>query len=225
MALELKAPFSLKADIERGHTPNEVVAQGKRLAEAVGTLVEANVDPVDVGHVVAVIVDALTRRLLELGIREHGDPPCPWSWLALGSEARQEQALLTDQDNAMVIDPGRAARGGRFLLRAARRLRQPAPRAQRHPSVQGRRDRLQRRMAEHPRGVGGAIPTMDGGGRHGSPAPWCDLVRLPGGRRAARDRAGLRPPDQACGRQGSSSSASARRRSRPDHRRVSSATR
>ena len=106
MALELKAPFSLKADIERGNTPNEVVAQGKRLPEAVGTLVEANVDPVAVGHVVAVIVDSLTRRLLELGIREYGDPPCPWSWLALGSEARQEQALLTDQDNALVIDPG-----------------------------------------------------------------------------------------------------------------------
>ena len=106
MALELKAPFSLKVDIERGNTANEVVAEGKRLPDAVGTLVDANVDPVDVGHVVAVIVDALTRRLLELGIREYGDPPCPWSWLALGSEARQEQALLTDQDNALVIDPG-----------------------------------------------------------------------------------------------------------------------
>jgi CBS domain-containing protein len=50
-------------------------------------------------------VDALTRRFLELGIREHGDPPCPWSWLALGSEGRQEQSLVTDQDNALVIDP------------------------------------------------------------------------------------------------------------------------
>lgn len=106
MALELKAPFQLKADVERATTPNEVVAVGSRLPEAVGTLVEANVDPVDVGHVVAVIVDALTRRLLELGIREFGDPPCSWSWLALGSEARQEQALLTDQDNALVLDPG-----------------------------------------------------------------------------------------------------------------------
>lgn len=106
IALELKAPFQLKADVERGDTPNEVVAAGRRLPEAVGTLVDSNVDPVDVGHVVAVTVDALTRRLLELGIREFGDPPCPWSWLALGSEARQEQALLTDQDNALVIDPG-----------------------------------------------------------------------------------------------------------------------
>ncbi len=109
MALELKAPFQLKADVERATTPNEVVAVGARLPDALGTLVDANADPVDAGHVVAVIVDALTRRLLELGIREFGDPPCAWSWLALGSEARQEQALLTDQDNALVIEPGRAS--------------------------------------------------------------------------------------------------------------------
>jgi CBS domain-containing protein len=69
-------------------------------------LVEANVDPIEVGHVIAVQIDAITRRLLELGIREFGDPPCPWSWLAMGSEARSEQALATDQDNALVLDLG-----------------------------------------------------------------------------------------------------------------------
>lgn len=106
MGLEQKAPFVLKVDIERGSTPEEVVQAGRRLPDAVRTLVQANVDPVDVGHAVAVAVDSLTRRLVELAIRTHGDPPCPWAWLALGSEARQEQALLTDQDNAMVIDPG-----------------------------------------------------------------------------------------------------------------------
>ena len=66
---------------------------------------EANADPIDVAHASAVTVDTLTRRLLELGIRKLGDPPCPWAWLALGSEARQEQGLLTDQDNALVVDP------------------------------------------------------------------------------------------------------------------------
>ncbi len=51
MALELKAPFRLKADVERATTPNEVVAVGARLPEALGTLVDANADPVDAGHV------------------------------------------------------------------------------------------------------------------------------------------------------------------------------
>jgi CBS domain-containing protein len=106
MGLEHKTPFWLKVDIERAATPDDVVEAGRRLPDAVCTLVEANVDPLDVSRVIAIIVDTLTRRCLELAVREYGDPPCPWAWLAFGSEARQEQALLTDQDNGLVIDPG-----------------------------------------------------------------------------------------------------------------------
>lgn len=105
MGLEQKTPFVLKVDIERAEAADAAVETARRLPETVCSLVEANVDPIDVGHAVAVVVDTLTRRLLELGIHKLGDPPCAWSWLALGSEARQEQALFTDQDNALVVDP------------------------------------------------------------------------------------------------------------------------
>ncbi len=106
MGLEQKTPFALKADIERAADTPAVTEAARRLPETVCALVEANVDPIAVGHVVAVAIDTLTRRFLELGIRDLGDPPCPWSWLVLGSEARSEQALLTDQDNALVLNPG-----------------------------------------------------------------------------------------------------------------------
>jgi CBS domain-containing protein len=106
LGLEQKTPFALKADIERSPEAAVAVEVAGRLPEMVCGLVEANVDPLDVAHAVAVVVDTLTRRLVEIGIRTFGDPPCPWSWLALGSEARQEQALLTDQDNALVVDAG-----------------------------------------------------------------------------------------------------------------------
>ena len=105
IGLEQMTPFVLKADIERSARVEEAIEAAARLPRAVAGLVEANVDPIGVAHVVAVVIDTLTRRLLELGIGKLGDPPCPWSWLALGSEARQEQALFTDQDNALVVDP------------------------------------------------------------------------------------------------------------------------
>ena len=106
MGLEQKTPFALKADIERAIDAPAVTEAARGLPETACALVEANVDPIEVGHVIAVAIDTLTRRLLELGIRKLGDPPYPWSWLALGSEARSEQALLTDQDNALVLDLG-----------------------------------------------------------------------------------------------------------------------
>ncbi len=105
MGLEQNTPFALKSAIERARDEESVVVAGRELPNTVVSLVDANVDPIDVGHVVAVTIDAMTRKLLELGVGRLGDPPAPWAWLSLGSEARQEQALLTDQDHALAYEP------------------------------------------------------------------------------------------------------------------------
>jgi len=106
MGLTRESPFALKSAIERSSSQAEAVAEARRLPEVAAELVEADVDPVHVGHVVGISIDALSRRLIELAIADLGDPPAPWAWLALGSEARHEQALSTDQDHAIAYDPG-----------------------------------------------------------------------------------------------------------------------
>ncbi|MGQ0669527.1 MAG: DUF294 nucleotidyltransferase-like domain-containing protein [Actinomycetota bacterium] len=105
LGLEQETPFKLKSSIERAPNEEALIATGRELPEAVCTLVEAGLDPVDIGHVVAVTIDTLTRRLIELAIADLGEPPAPWAWLSLGSEARAEQALLTDQDHALAYEP------------------------------------------------------------------------------------------------------------------------
>lgn len=47
---------------------------------------------------------AFSRRLLELAEAELGPPPVPYCFMALGSMARNEQLLVSDQDNALVLD-------------------------------------------------------------------------------------------------------------------------
>jgi CBS domain-containing protein len=44
------------------------------------------------------------QRLLDLAEARLGPPPVPYCFLALGSMARDEQSLVTDQDNAIVLD-------------------------------------------------------------------------------------------------------------------------
>jgi CBS domain-containing protein len=97
-------PFSIRGAIERARTSDEVVAAGRELPHVVLALVDASSEPVGVGRVVALVVDAMTTRLLALGIDRFGEPPVPWAWLALGSAARREQALGTDQDHALAYD-------------------------------------------------------------------------------------------------------------------------
>lgn len=104
LGLEQRTPFILKAELERASTIEDAIQRTRRLPDMFASLVQAQADPLDIAHAVAVTIDTLTTRLLELAIGEMGDPPCSWAWLALGSEARQEQGLATDQDNALAVD-------------------------------------------------------------------------------------------------------------------------
>lgn len=104
MGIGRDTPFTIRGAIERARTRDEVVAAGRELPQVVLALVDASSEPVSVGRVVALVVDALTTRLLTIGIERFGEPPVPWAWLALGSAARREQALATDQDHALAYD-------------------------------------------------------------------------------------------------------------------------
>ena len=50
------------------------------------------------------IGDATTRRLLAMAEDRLGAPPVPYLWLACGSQGRQEQTGVSDQDNCLIID-------------------------------------------------------------------------------------------------------------------------
>lgn len=107
MGLGRHTPFALKSAISRAPDRDGVASAVGDLPEVIASLVESSADPVDIGHVIAFSIDAATRRLLELGIAEFGNPPVEWAWLALGSAARQEQAIHTDQDHALAFEGDR----------------------------------------------------------------------------------------------------------------------
>jgi len=61
-------------------------------------------DPVKASAIISKLADSLTRRSIELSIRELGPPPCPFSWIALGSHGRQEAVPGSDVDSALAWD-------------------------------------------------------------------------------------------------------------------------
>ena len=63
---------------------------------------DARVAATDIAAIQSVVVDALTRRLLELAVAELGAPPVPFAWIALGSLARREAVPSSDVDSALV---------------------------------------------------------------------------------------------------------------------------
>jgi len=85
-ASHLRTLVSLRTDIS--HLVDSMLAHGA-----------------DSGQIVKIITtlnDVTVRRVLELNLMKH-DPGIPFTWLTFGSEGRQEQTLLTDQDNGILF--------------------------------------------------------------------------------------------------------------------------
>ncbi|NLZ09834.1 MAG: cyclic nucleotide-binding/CBS domain-containing protein [Alcaligenaceae bacterium] len=50
------------------------------------------------------VTDAITKRLLAMAQERLGPAPVPFLWLACGSQGRQEQTGVSDQDNCLFLD-------------------------------------------------------------------------------------------------------------------------
>ena len=57
-----------------------------------------------IGSALSSIGRNFIQRLVDLAERELGPPPVPYSFMVVGSMARDEQLIVTDQDNALVLD-------------------------------------------------------------------------------------------------------------------------
>ena len=79
----------------------KVIAQ---VPELLSHLIEAGATSQNVGHIVTTLSDAATVRLIQLAEEKLGPPPVPYVWMAGGSQGRQEQTAISDQDNCLILD-------------------------------------------------------------------------------------------------------------------------
>ena len=101
--LERSSPVYLVTDLARQTDVDGVVRLAHRIPRIVDQLVGEDASAQDIGRVTAALTDAVTVRLIQLAEAELGGPPASYAWVALGSAAREEQALGGDQDNALVL--------------------------------------------------------------------------------------------------------------------------
>ena len=104
LRIEQANPVYLAGDVAKQPDVAGVAAVSGRVPRVVQTLVEQDASADDIGRVVTAVGDAVVRRLIALAEAELGPPPVPYCWVALGSRARLEQALASDQDTAIIVD-------------------------------------------------------------------------------------------------------------------------
>jgi CBS domain-containing protein len=127
LAEQTTDPIVLARRIARASAVAELAALAGRATALVRRLHQDGASAYDIGQIVAELNDRIVVRVLELVIAAlteagAGPPPAPYCWLALGSEARREQTLRTDRDNALVHDdppPGQEAPVRAYFTRLA----------------------------------------------------------------------------------------------------------
>ncbi|MCX6826804.1 MAG: DUF294 nucleotidyltransferase-like domain-containing protein, partial [candidate division Zixibacteria bacterium] len=92
----------LIAAVESALSVTELKIIYQRLPLYVNALSESGARTSIITNVITATSDAITAKLEQFIIRDLGSPPVPYVFVALGSEGRCEQTLLTDQDNAII---------------------------------------------------------------------------------------------------------------------------
>jgi PAS domain S-box-containing protein len=86
-----------------------------RSTAIVKVLIELCASPAIITRLISLVSDRISCRVTELAIEKLGPPPASYCILAMGSQGRHEQTLLTDQDNGIIIEDGESC-GDEVLL-------------------------------------------------------------------------------------------------------------
>ena len=117
LGLDANSPIGLRHTI-LGAPDADVLAQAvSHLPQLFLALSRAGVPSRELGRVLSLAQDAVVARLIDFSIQSHGPAPLPWAWLDMGSAARREFTLASDQDNALAY--ARPAPGGELTPETA----------------------------------------------------------------------------------------------------------
>ncbi len=75
------------------------------IRQLVAQMIAQGVKVGQITQIITLLNDRITVRVIELELAEAGGAPFPFTWLAFGSEGRQEQTMKTDQDNGILFVP------------------------------------------------------------------------------------------------------------------------
>ncbi|REG81020.1 DUF294 nucleotidyltransferase-like domain-containing protein [Marinomonas pollencensis] len=93
----------LISDIYKQTSIEGLQAISHKMTHTFTQLVLADANTQMIGNAMSHIGTAFVKRLLQLGEEKFGKPPVPYCFVALGSQAREEQTIKTDQDNALIL--------------------------------------------------------------------------------------------------------------------------
>ncbi|HMP76505.1 MAG TPA: putative nucleotidyltransferase substrate binding domain-containing protein [Kiritimatiellia bacterium] len=99
-------PAKWREEIQRAANVSEIAASNQSFPTRLQTLILNGARAACINQLLSANADAVASRLIELAIRDLGQPPANFAFLVMGSQGRRESTLKTDQDHALLYaDP------------------------------------------------------------------------------------------------------------------------
>lgn len=101
---ENNASFLIK-EVKRSKSVEDLKQIRLRAQNLLKRYIEQQISITFVSKIITEINNSITIKIIENAVKSMTNPlPTSFTWLAIGSQGREEQLLLTDQDNALVFE-------------------------------------------------------------------------------------------------------------------------
>ncbi|NOR33294.1 MAG: hypothetical protein GQ579_01300 [Bacteroidales bacterium] len=113
------------SEIESAEEVSQITRIYQRLPVLIQALIDSGSNTSNLTGIISSVGDAIHKRLIEIALEDLGPAPRNFAFMVMGSQARGEQTLATDQDNAIVIDndPGKLSKKDQaFFLELGKKL-------------------------------------------------------------------------------------------------------
>ncbi len=104
MTEHAQSPLVFIQSVKLSNTVEELKDKWQKVPALIAKLLDRGVNPEIVNRIVTTINDEILLRVIEGVEAEMPPAPAKYCFMVMGSEGRQEQTLVTDQDNAIIYE-------------------------------------------------------------------------------------------------------------------------
>ena len=95
----------LVKEVKRATTAEQLQQIRQRAHQVLKRYIKQHIPITFATKIISLVNESITQRVIHLALADMpNSPPTSFAWLAIGSQGREEQLLLTDQDNALVFN-------------------------------------------------------------------------------------------------------------------------
>lgn len=91
-------------NIQKAESVEEIKRCYSKLLILIKVLIDSEANVRNITRTITIIADIITKKIISLATDELGAPPVKFVFMSLGSQGREEQTLVTDQDNAIIYE-------------------------------------------------------------------------------------------------------------------------